>query len=67
MMSSKLLSLFYNSDFSLPEDESSCDEEEVYAYPGPRVIAAGEVAALSRAVTSEQSFHFRAEFSLLSL
>ena len=44
----------YNSDFILSEDESSCDEgTEVHAYSGPRVIAPVEVAALSRAVTSE--------------
>ena len=44
----------YDSDFSLSEDESSCDEgEEVHAYRCPRVIAPEEVAALSRAVTSE--------------
>ena len=51
---SKMLSVCYNSDFDLSEDESSCDDgEEVHAYCGSRVIAPEEVAALSRAVSSE--------------
>ena len=44
----------YNSDFSLSENESICDDgEEVHAYLGQRVVAPEEVAALSRAVISE--------------
>ena len=51
---SEVLSMCYNSDFGLSEDESSCDEgEEVHAYRGPRVMFPLEVAALTRAVTSE--------------
>ena len=46
--------MYYNSDLSLSEDESCCDEgEEVHAYIGLKVIAPEEVAALSRAVTSK--------------
>ena len=51
---SKGLSMSYNSDFSLLQDESSCDEGEgIHAYLGPRVIAPVEVAAPNRAVISE--------------
>ena len=33
---SEVLSMYYNSDFGLSEDESSCDDgEEVDAYQGP--------------------------------
>ena len=45
----------YNTDFSLSEDESSCDEgEDIHAYRGPSVIAPEEIAALSRAVSTSE-------------
>ena len=52
---SEVLSMCYNNgDFSLSEDESSCDKGKgVYAYRGSRVIARKKVAALSRTVSSE--------------
>ena len=51
---SDILSMCYNSDFGLSENESICDDgEDVHAYLGQRVVAPEEVAALSRAVISE--------------
>ena len=51
---SDILSMCYNSDFCLSENESICDDgEDVNAYLGQRVVAPEEVAALSRAVISE--------------
>ena len=51
---SDILSMCYNSDFGLSENESICDDgEEVHAYLGQTVVAPEEVAVLSRAVISE--------------
>ena len=54
---SVVMSVCYNSNFGLSEDESSCDEgEEVHAYRKPRVITTEKLAALSRAVTSQSIY-----------
>ena len=51
---SDILSMYYNCNFGLSENESICDDrEEVHAYLGQRVVAPVEIAALSRAVISE--------------
>ena len=56
---SEVLSMCKTSYFGISEDESNCDEgEEVHSCRspcllGPRVVALKEVAALSRAITSE--------------
>ena len=51
---SDILSMCYNSDFGLSENESICyDGDDVHAYLGQRVVAPEEVAALSRADISE--------------
>ena len=51
---SDILSMCYNSDLGLSENESICDDgEEVHTYLGQRLVAPEEVAALSRAVISE--------------
>ena len=48
------LSVCYNSNFSLSEDEFNCDEgEEVPCLPRAKCYTPEEVAALSIAVTSE--------------
>ncbi len=53
---SEVLSIYYNNDFSLTEDESCCNKgEEVHAYWGPWVMPTVEVWLLW------------AELSLLSL
>ena len=52
-----VLGMCYDSDFGLSVDKSSCDEgEKVHAsYCGQRVIQPEEVAALFRAVISDQA------------
>ena len=51
---SDILSMCYNGDFGLSENESICDDgEDVHAYLGQRVVAPEEGAALSRADISE--------------
>ena len=49
-----VLSVYYNSDFSLSEDEFNCDEgEEIPCLPRAKCYTPEEVAAVSIAVTSE--------------
>ena len=64
-----MLSGVFNDDFRLSGGESSEEEgEDVYAYYGKHNLARGEMAALSKAVSSEptKDHNNPSEFSAMS-